>query len=299
MVLAGGSGFLGGVLAADFAERGWRVVILSRTPSNGGAGNIHFEGWDGSTQGAWTKQLEAADVVVNLTGRSVNCRYDEANRAEIVESRVRSVQALAAGIATCRTPPRLWIQAGSLAIYGDAGDRLCDESTPAGEGFSVDVCEQWETAFRAAQVAPRKVLLRIGLVLGPDGGVLRPLVTLTRCFLGGTVAGGRQHLSWIHADDFTRIVHWCIDHESARGVYNATGLASSTNSEFMWSLRRALGRPWAPPTPAWLVRIGARLIMNTEPDLALTGRRGFPLRLVREGFEFEHNDLTAALRSVL
>lgn len=238
--------------------------------------------------------------MVNLTGRSVNCRYDEANRAEIVESRVRSVEALAAGIAGCRTPPALWIQAGSLAIYGDAGDRLCDESTAHGEGFSVDVCRHWEAAFHSAQTQhTRKVLLRIGLVLGPDGGVLQPLVVLAKRYLGGTVAGGRQHLSWIHADDFTRIVHWCIDHESARGVYNATGLASSTNAEFMWSLRRVLHRPWAPPTPAWLVRIGARSILHTEPELALTGRRGFPLRLVREGFEFEHTGLTAALQSAL
>ena len=167
-------------------------------------------------------------------------------------------------------------------------------------GFSVSVCEAWERAFDSVPAErTRKVLLRIGLVLGPGGGVLEPLVGLTRRFLGGRVGSGRQHLSWLPAEDFARIVRWCIENEAARGVYNATGLASSTNAEFMYALRRALGRPWAPPSPAWLVRLGARFVLRTEAELALAGRRGFPLRLVREGFQFEHNDLAPALKSVL
>jgi hypothetical protein len=284
----------------DFAGRGWEVSILSRAPARDPAGPVRTAHWDGATQGAWSSEIEGADVVVNLAGRSVNCLYDAANREAILSSRIRSVQAVAEAIARCESPPGLWIQAGSLAIYGDAHDRLCDETAPHGRGFSVDVCERWEGAFQAAEApSTRKVLLRIGLVLGANGGVLEPLVRLTRRFLGGTVGHGRQHLSWLHAEDFARIVRWCVENDRASGVYNATGVASATNAEFMHALRRALGRPWAPPTPPWLVRLGARLVVRTEPELALTGRRGFPMRLLREGFEFEHLDLSPALRSVL
>lgn len=300
VVLAGGSGFLGGILAREFAARGAEVVVLTRTPRERPGGGVRDVRWDGAAEGAWEEALEGADLIVNLTGRSVNCRYDAANRAEIVGSRTDSVAALARAIAGCSAPAPLWIQAGSLAIYGDAGERLCDESAPHGSGFSVDVCQRWEAAFAAAPLPrTRRVLLRLGLVLGENGGVLAPLVTLTRCFLGGTVGNGRQHLSWLHEADFVRIVRWCIETEAATGVYNATGLASATNAEFMHALRRTLGRPWSPPTPAWLVRLGARFVMRNEPELALTGRRGFPMRLLREGFHFEHTDLLPALASVL
>jgi uncharacterized protein (TIGR01777 family) len=162
------------------------------------------------------------------------------------------------------------------------------------------VCEQWEAAFSAAPTpSTRKVMLRIGLVLGEAGGVLAPLVTLTRRFLGGTVGNGRQHLSWLHAEDFTSIVRFCAERPDASGVYVATGLASATNAEFMHALRAVLHRPWSPPTPEWIVRLGARFVLRNEPELALTGRRGFPLRLLREGFTFQHTDLVPALRSVL
>jgi uncharacterized protein len=300
VVLAGGSGFLGSILARDFVARGYEVFVLTRTPRRAPPQGVGYEAWDGATQGPWWERLDGAEAVVNLTGRSVNCLHDAAHRAEILVSRVRSVEAVAAGIARCARPPRVWIQAGSLAIYGDAGARLCDEAAPHGRGFTVDVCERWEEALRAAEVrGTRKVLLRIGLVLGARCGVLEPLVSLTRRFLGGTVGHGRQHLSWLHADDFARVVRWCLENERASGVYNATGLASATNAEFMHALRRALGRPWAPPAPAWLVHLGARFVLRTEPELALTGRRGFPMRLLREGFAFEHNDLSATLAEVL
>jgi uncharacterized protein (TIGR01777 family) len=291
---------LGKILALDFLANGWQVIVLSRKAHQAGTTDIRFEYWDGVTQGDWSKSLEDTDVVVNLTGRSVNCRHDMMNRAEILGSRVRSVEAIGTAIATCKHSPELWIQAGSLAIYGDAGDRLCNESATHGGGFLVEVCEEWERVFRSVELpGTRKVLLRLGLVLGANGGVLEPLVTLTRRFLGGTVGSGRQHLSWIHAEDFARIVRWCIENDRASGVYNATGLASATNAEFMWALRHALGRPWAPPTPTWLVHLGARMVLKTEAELALTGRRGFPLRLAREGFEFKHTDLTSTLNSVL
>jgi uncharacterized protein (TIGR01777 family) len=301
VVLPGGSGFLGRILARDFAARGDDVVVLTRTPRpDAGGGPVREVPWDGASAGPWERELDGADLVVNLAGRSVDCRYDDANRAEIVASRVDSVAAVGRAIARASRPPRVWIQAGSLAIYGDAEERVCTESTAHGAGFSVDVCERWEAAFEAAPTpATRKVMLRIGLVLGENGGVLAPLVGLTRWFLGGTVGNGRQHLSWLHAADFVSIVRFCAERADASGVYNATGVASATNAEFMHALRGALRRPWSPPTPAFLVRLGARFVLRNEPELALTGRRGFPLRLLREGFTFQHTDLGPALRSVL
>lgn len=295
LVVAGGSGFLGRSVARALADTGWEVVILSRSPSSIAEGIRHVV-WDGASVGSWVAQLDGAAALLNLCGRSVDCRYTEANRREIVESRVHSVEALGRGLARCSQPPPVWIQAASLAIYGDAGSRVCDEDAAEGEGFSVEVCRAWEDAFWSLPVEPtRRVLLRIGLVLGRDGGALERLATLTRHFLGGRVGDGRQYLSWLHEDDFVGIVRWCIETDSAHGTYNATGNDPRTNAEFMAALRRVLHRPWTPPTPAWAVRLAAPLLLRTEAELALSGRRCVPARLLAEGWTPRHTDLEPAL----
>jgi uncharacterized protein (TIGR01777 family) len=254
--------------------------------------------WDGKTQGEWSDVVDGARAVVNLAGRSVNCRYTEENRREIVESRVNSVKAIAEAIRRAGTPPEVLVQSGSLAIYGNPGECECDEASPPGSGFSADTCVAWEQAFAGdALDVPRRVLLRIGFVLGRDGGALEMLARLTRRFLGGRVGDGRQFISWLHVRDMNRIALWAIDSTDANGVFNATGPNPVTNEAFMRELRRALGRPWSPPTPAWAVALGARF-MGTEPSLALEGRRCAPKRLVEKGFEFEFPELGPALGDI-
>ena len=298
IVLAGGSGFLGRALAEDFTRAGYEVVVLTRKAKKRVDGVREVE-WDGASVGVWARELEGAEAVVNLAGRSVDCRYTQKNRREIVASRVGSVEAVGRAIRACHAPPKVFIQAGSLAIYGDAGRRVCCEDAPAGRGFSADVCLRWEHAFNRLELpSTRKVLLRIGFVLGRDGGALPTLARLARLYMGGTIGEGHQYISWMHVRDFVRLVFWCIENAEAAGVFNATGPAPVTNAEFMCELRCALKRPWSPRVPAWLVRLGS-LLLGTEADLALTGRRCIPDRLVESGFKFIYTNLESALADLL
>jgi uncharacterized protein (TIGR01777 family) len=293
VILAGGSGFLGGALAEELARAGYEPVVLTRRVRKNS--RVRQVEWDGQTVGAWARELEGAAAVVNLSGRSVDCRHTPKHRREIVESRLGPVEAVGRAIRACEEPPAVLVQAGSLAIYGDAGRRICDENAPAGRGFPVEVCLRWEDACDSLELpATRKVLLRIGFVLGRDGGALPRLARLARAYLGGTIGEGHQYISWLHVRDFCRLVLWCVEHTEAEGVYNATGPCPVTNAEFMCELRCALKRPWCPRLPAWLVRIGA-FLMRTEPELALTGRRVLPERFIEQHFKFMYTNLESAL----
>jgi uncharacterized protein (TIGR01777 family) len=296
LVIAGGSGFLGRVLADAWSRDEGEAVLLSRRPAPP-SGSIWTVVWDGRTANGWSAELEGAAAIVNLAGRSVACLHTPENREEILRSRVDSVRAVASGLASCRNPPPVWIQASSLAIYGNPGDRICDETAPLADDFSARVCKAWEEALFASDSA-RRVALRIGIVLG-RGGALGAWAKLARWFLGGSAGSGRQYVSWLHQDDFVSMVRWAIDRPQAMGTYNATGPNPATNADLMREVRRALGRPWSPPAPEWAVRWGARYLMRADPDLALTGRRCVPRRLLEEGFVFRHPDLRAALADFL
>lgn len=294
VVLAGGSGFLGQALAKVLLEKGYEVVILSRGAHREGAG-IRQLHWDGKTLGDWSQSIDGAKAIVNLTGRSVNCRHTPEHRREIMESRVNSVRVLAEAVSRTDRPPEVWIQASSLAIYGDPGDRWCDEDAPHAEGFSEEVCKRWEAEFAKVKAAGmRKVVMRIGIVLEANHGALPVLARLTRWFLGGQVGNGRQYVSWIHIADLTRMFVEAIERSEISGVFNVTGPNPVTNAEFMRELRRALHRPWGPPVPAFATRIGA-FFMRTEPSLALTGRRCRPKRFLERGFHFDFPELRGAL----
>lgn len=296
IVLAGGSGFLGMRLAQELAAE-HDVVILTRSPRPSGSG-IRECAWDGRSQAAWIKEIEGSKAVVNLAGSNVNCRYTSAKRREIVNSRVESVQAVGEAIRRCATPPKVWVQASSLAIYGDSGERICDESAPHGEGFPVETCELWEAALnREATPHTRKVVLRIGFVLDRGRGALATLEKLVRAFLGGRVASGRQFISWIHWRDMNAMFRWAVELPDIEGVFNATAPAPVTNAEFMAHLRRALRRPWSPPAPRLAVHVGA-FFMRTEAMLALTGRRCVPQRFMDKGFKFRFPELAGALSDV-
>lgn len=294
VILAGGSGFLGQSLSAHLATLGYDPMVLSRSSRNR-PGFVH---WDGATVDDWVRHLDGASAIINLTGRSVDCRYTAANRREIIESRVHSVHALGDAVRQCSSPPPTWIQATSLAIYGDTGDVICHDDAPHGSGFSVDVCEQWESELKNQELPnTRTVIMRIGFALAANGGALGRLATLTRFGLGGTVGNGRQYISWLHIDNLNRMFQWCMENQDTSGVYNATSPNPVTNASFMATLRRVLNRPWSPPAPSFVVRIGTYL-MGTEASLALTGRRCLPTRLLDEGFSFKFNDLNACLQDV-
>ncbi|MEX2121146.1 MAG: TIGR01777 family oxidoreductase [Pirellulales bacterium] len=297
VVLAAGSGFLGQSLARELTDRGYEVVILTRS-ANGVPTTGRAVLWDGKTVGDWVSAVDGAEAVVNLAGKNVNCRYTRKNLREIDESRVDSVRAIAEAVRRSARPPRVWVQAGTLAIYGDRGQKLCDETTPPGEGIPVQTAMAWEQAFQANPTPQtRRVLLRISFALGTGGGALATLTALTRRFLGGRIASGRQYISWIHLADLNRMFVWAIERDDIEGVFNATAPHPVTNATFMGELRRVLGRPWSPPVPGWAVRLGA-FFLRTEPVLALTGRRGIPTRFIDKGFEFEHPELPAALENV-
>ena len=294
IILAGGSGFLGQSLGEVLRGKNYEVIVLGRGAS-GARDGIRYAQWDGRTLGEWASLLDGAKAVVNVTGRSVNCRHTPENKRQIMDSRVNSVRVLGDAISRCQQPPEVFVQSSSLAIYGDPGDRWCDEEAPHAEGFSEEVCKRWEGAFADVQKpGMRKVVFRIGIVLATDQGALPVLARLTRWFLGGSVDHGRQYISWIHIADLNRMFVEAIERAEIAGVFNATGPNPVTNAEFMRELRRALHRPWSPPVPAWATRIGARF-MGTEPSLALTGRRCRPKRFLESGFHFEFPDLRRAL----
>ena len=298
VVIAGGSGFIGQTLARALDSRGYRVVVLTRNAKRFQGQGTAVE-WDGkSLAGQWPRLLEGVVSVVNLAGKSVNCRYTAANRKEIDAARVDSTRVIAEAISQCARPPGSWIQAGSLAIYGDSGDQVCDEHTPPGTGFPVETCLKWEAAFREREVTPtRQVLFRIGFVLQAGQGALATLEGITRLYLGGRAGPGRQFISWIHHQDLNRMFLAAIEGQDISGTYNATAPSPVDNNQFMRELRGALGRPWAPPTPSWAVHLGA-FFMRTEACLALTGRRCLPERLQKSGFSFRFTDLRAALREI-
>ena len=299
IVIAGGSGYLGRRLARLLVERGDEVCILTRRPDLDGDTNWREVKWDGaSLDGDWLGELEGVDVLVNMTGKNVNCRATRANQEEILNSRVDSVRVLGRALASVMRPPKVWVQASSLAIYGDAGDRICDESARLAEPWPANVCTAWEAALGEALLpCMRWVTLRIGFVIGAGGGALPFLAGLAKWGLGGAIGNGRQWISWLHEEDMDEILLRAIDDEEMCGVFNVTGPEPVTNAELMRQLRSALGRPWSPPVPKPAVYLGAWLV-GSDPVVGLTGRRCIPKKLGEEGFEFRHPDLGDALREI-
>jgi uncharacterized protein len=298
IVVAGGSGFLGRSLRNHLSPDDWEMVVLTRHPGPSGP-NTRTMAWDGRRVGEWATALDGARAVVNLTGRSINCRFTEENRELIRASRLDSVYAIGEAIRRCAAPPPVWIQAGAVGYYGDSGDRTCDEETAPGSGFVADVCCGWEEACKAEQVpATRKVILRIGPVLGRGGGALEMMTGLVRRGLGGAAGNGKQWLSWIHVRDLSRMIVWGLTEPTVVGAYNATAPHPLQNGAFMSRLRRDLGVWFGPPAPALAVQWGSRFL-GVDPSLALEGQRCPPVRALSEGFRFEHPDLDGALADLL
>jgi len=294
IVIAGGSGFIGSALAREFSARGNEVVILTRSPRPRRDG-VREVVWDSEHAGEWIHFLDGADALINLTGKNINCPHTPENLRGILASRVSSVNVLTAALAQIKTPPSVWVQASAVGFYGDTRNESCDENSPAGTDALAEICRQWESAFATAHLPKtRKVTLRIGFVLGRDGGALPVLARLTKLFLGGAVGSGRQYISWIHLADLVAMFVAAVGQESLTGTFNAVAPNPATNAEFMRELRRGLHRPWSPPAPEFAVRLGARL-MKSEPSLALASQRCAPKRFLETGFEFQFPQLRRAL----
>ena len=313
IVIAGGSGFIGTALAREFVERGDEVIVLTRR-ARARRDEVREVVWDGERPGDWMRFLDGADAVVNLTGRSINCRHTPENLREIIASRVNSVNAIAAAINQLGKPPRVWVQASATGFYGDTGDTACDEAAPTGSNALANICRQWEAAFRGGDAsspltllakagcdeggaATRKVTLRIGFVLGRAGGALPVLSKLAKWFLGGAVGSGRQYLSWIHLVDLVQMFVAAVENENLSGTFNAVAPNAVTNAEFMRALRRTLDRPWSPPAPVFAVKIGSWL-MGSEASLALVSQRCVPKNFEAAGFQFRFAELASALNDL-
>lgn len=288
LIIPGGSGFLGRRVAQWFSDAGWNVVILSRRKAEiPGAKVVQ---WDGATLGPWAAEFEGADAVLNLAGRSVNCRYNAKNRTEILNSRVDSTRALGRGIANCTAPPRVWLNSSTATIYRHAEDRPMDDETgEIGSGFSVGIALAWEKEFFEANVPQtRRVALRTAMVMGPQaGGPFVVFHRLARLGLGGTLGSGNQMVSWLHDEDFCRAVQWLIEREDIDGPINVSAPNPLPNSDFMREVRLASRAALGLPATRWMLEVGA-FFLRTETELPLKSRWVLPTRLQAAGFTFNH-----------
>jgi uncharacterized protein len=301
VVIPGGTGQLGKILARAFQARGDQVVVFSRAGANV-PGAVE---WDARTLGPWASEIDGSDVVINLAGRSVNCRYSEENLKLMMDSRVESTKVTGLAIESAKRPPRLWLQMSTATIYAHRFDAPNDEASgviggnepgvPALWRRSIEIAQAWEQAQSEAKTPQtRKVLVRSSMVTSPDpGGVFDVLLGLTRRGLGGPIAGGRQYVSWVHDRDFVRALTFLIEREELEGPVNVASPGPLPQREFMAAIQEAWGAGIALPATAWMVAIGA-FFMRTETELILKSRRVVPGRLLEAGFRFEFPEWPAA-----
>ncbi len=295
-ILLGASGYLGQALIPFLRAAGHEITVISRHDPDLGA---EFVRWDGETMGDWARAFDGADAVINLAGRTVNCRYNDENKAQILDSRVQTTNLIGRAIADVKAPPKVWLNAASATIYRDARDREMDEETgEIGSGFSVDVCQAWEQTLFEAPVNCRRVAMRLAMVFGaPHGGVYDAFEILTKLGFGGPMAGGGQYISWIHLQDFCRAVEFLLDGE-LEGAVNIAAPRPVTNAQFLSVLRRALKIPYALPTARWQLEIGA-FAGRTETELLLKSRRVVPGKLEDAGFHFDYPNWQGAARAIV
>ncbi len=290
IVIAGGTGFVGQYLSERFQTLGYQVIVIGRRQ-----GNILWTDRSGISDA-----LENAEMLINLAGKSVNCRYNEKNKAEIFSSRTKTTTILGELIAGCTNPPKLWLNSSTATIYRHAEDRPMTESSgEIGTGFSVDVAKLWEKTFFDFKLEKtRQVALRMAIVLGEDGGVILPFKNLVRAGLGGIQGNGQQYFSWIHIEDLFQIILFLKDHADMDGVVNCAAPHPVTNKTFMVTFRQVMNCKIGLPSPKWLLEIGAAFI-GTETELLLKSRWVLPEKLENSGFTFRFPSISSALQDIL
>lgn len=299
IILAGGNGYLGGVLANYYKDLAEEVIILSRTAKLAD-GNVKTVVWNGVTKGEWINGMEGADLLVNLCGKNVNCRYTKKNREEIISSRVNPTKLLDRVIEKLVQPPKLWITITSATIYRHAEDGPQDEETgEIGSGFSIDVCKRWEVEFFNTKTPDtRKIALRMGIVFGHADGAFPRLLNLVKCGMGGKQGDGQQYISWVHEQDAARCTEFLLGHQELDGVINFVAPEPLQNTVIMKYIRNAYGIPFGLPAPAWLLGIGA-LFIGTEVELILKSRWVIPTRLTYSGYVFLFPKAEHAIKDIL
>ncbi|OUR99384.1 TIGR01777 family protein [Flavobacteriales bacterium 33_180_T64] len=295
ITIAGGSGFLGQVLENYFSKKGHLVYVLTRHPKRN---NEVY--WNAKELEEWTKLLEQTDVLINLTGKSVDCRYTEANKTLIYDSRIDATHALGLAINLCENPPKLWINSSTATIYKHSIDKqMTEEHGDIGDDFSMNIAKSWEKAFYTiTNPKTRKIALRTSIVMGKHGGATQPLKNLVKFGLGGKQASGEQKVSWIHELDFSRAIEFLILNESLEGHFNLAVPKPTNNKILMKNLRKVMKVPFGISHPEWLIKLGAKII-GTESELVLKSRNVIPKRLLDNQFKFIHSDIEMALNDLL
>ena len=311
IIIAGGTGFIGQGICNYFGTNNEIVILTRQLPDQKTnafgenmihtevAKNIRYVKWDGICIGAWAEEINKADLIINLAGKTVNCRYNERNKKEIFDSRTNSVKVIGLAIQKAAIPPKLWINAASATIYPHAAGVPRDEGfTDFADDFSVQVCKLWEKTFYEQQTPlTRKVALRMAITLGA-GGVMIPYFNLLKFGLGGRQGSGKQMYSWVHIIDTCRMIEWITKHTELEGTYNCVSPNAVSNDEFMKILRGVTGTRIALPAFEWMLQIGARLI-GTEPELILKSRWVLPSKILESGFEFKYPFLGDAFKEII
>ncbi|WP_298518794.1 TIGR01777 family oxidoreductase [uncultured Kordia sp.] len=299
MVIAGGSGFLGQSLIAYFLTKNYEIIVLSRNAKKTGNNKLRYVAWNAKTLDIWMTELEGAAVLINLTGKSVDCRYNEKNKAEILNSRVNSTKVLGKAIQACAVPPKVWMNSSTATIYEHSLDRkMTEENGIIGNDFSMNVAKSWEKAFYSCNTPKtHKIALRTSIVLGKNGGAFIPLKNLVKFGLGGTQGNGKQKVSWIHEHDFCRAVAFLLE-KQVSGVFNITAPNPIPNKSFMKTIRKVMNVPFGLFQPKWLLKFGARII-KTEAELILKSRFVIPEKLVAAGFQFQYPTAEKAIQEII
>tara|TARA_R110002073_G_scaffold118918_6_gene259508 strand:- start:23458 stop:24429 length:972 start_codon:yes stop_codon:yes gene_type:complete len=299
LIIAGGSGFIGLSFTkyiASTAPDDWEIIILSRSKPKCDPSHAKWVQWDGRTLGEWTDHLVGATHILNLAGRSMDCRKTPDRCDQILRSRVESTAIIGQALSQLQQKPKAWVQMSAAGIYGDPPTVLCTESSPFGYGFAPTVCKAWEDTFHEhCPEAIRKVILRTNVVMGKDGGAFPVLKRVAALGLGGRVGSGTQGMSWIHIDDMNRIIEDALINNNRQGAYIAASPSPVSYKEFMRELRKALKQPIGLPGPAWGIKLITATIIDTDPDLILYGRYLNPKRLIDEGFEFKFQSIKPAI----
>ncbi len=299
IIIPGGSGFIGKYVAGFFHKKKYNIIILTRGKARIEDG-ITYLNWDGKKFGHWIKELEGAEMVLNLAGKSVDCRYNERNKKEILSSRIDSTKIIGEAIDNCTIPPKLWVNMSTATIYEHTLEGIANDEKNGiiGNDFSMNIAKSWEKTFNNFTLfATRKIAMRTSIVLGKEGGALTHLAPLVKYGLGGKNGSGNQFVSWIHIEDLARIIEWFMENKKATNAYNCTSPTPITNKFFMQKIRETFGISFGLPATKWMIEIGT-FLLRSESELVLKSRKVIPRKLLEEGFKFKFEKLDKALKNI-